>query len=82
MTIPVLPSDKQYQYRVVKGDTDLGIRPTYTRGVNGSQDVNLLEYNGGYGIHDSVLIKVYAVDPDEEEGNNETLIASWSRPRM
>lgn len=77
----MLPSDKQYQYRVVKGDTDLGIKSTYPREANGSQRINLLEYNEGYGVRDTEPIKVYAVDPEEEEGNKEILVASWSKPR-
>ncbi|KLO20748.1 kinase-like protein [Schizopora paradoxa] len=81
LTIPLLPSDKQYQYRVVKGDTDLGIKETYPREIGGSQRINLLEYNEGYGIQDTVPIKVYAVDPEEEEGNRETLVASWSKSK-
>jgi len=79
LTIPVLPSDKQYQYRVVKGETDLGIKSTYPREANGSQRINLLEYNAGYGLHEATPIKVFAVDPDEHKGSNETLVASWSK---
>jgi len=84
LIIPVLPSDKQYQYRVpvVKGDTDLGIKSTYSREANGLQRINLLEYNKGYGVQDKFPIKVFAVDPDKEEGSNEILVASWSQTRI
>jgi len=72
LTIPKPPSDKQYRYRVMKGGDDLGIRPTYERDPDGSQRVNLLEYNEGYGISDRIRIRVYAVD---EVGS--TMIAEW-----
>ncbi|KAI0280321.1 immunomodulatory protein FIP-Fve, partial [Russula brevipes] len=49
LTIPEPPSDREYQYRVVKGGVDLGIKPTYNRDRDGTQSVNLLEYNRGYG---------------------------------
>jgi hypothetical protein len=77
LTIPEPPSDREYQYRVVKGDVDLGIKPTYNRDRDGSQSVNLLEYNRGYGISDRTPIKVYAVGQDGEE-KVETLVAQWN----
>ncbi len=67
---------------MVKGDTDLGIKSTYAREANGSQRINLLEYNQGYGVQDTIPIKVFAVDPDEEEGSKEILVASWSKTRI
>lgn len=73
LTIPKPPTDKPYSYRVMKGDEDLGIRPTYERDPDGSQRVNLLEYNRGYGIPDRIRIQVYAVD---EVGSTE-MIAEW-----
>jgi hypothetical protein len=56
----------------VKGEDDLGIQPTYEPDPDGSQRINLLEYNQGYGISDRIRIRVYAVD---EVGS--TLIAEW-----
>ncbi|KAJ7360838.1 fungal immunomodulatory protein [Mycena albidolilacea] len=73
LTIPKPPTDKPYSYRVMKGDEDLGIRPTYERDPDGSQRVNLLEYHRGYGIPDRIRIQVYAVD---EVGSTE-MIAEW-----
>ncbi|KAJ6586118.1 immunomodulatory protein FIP-Fve, partial [Mycena capillaripes] len=73
LKIPKPASDKRYSYRVVKGDEDLGIRPTYPPDPDGSQRVNLLEYNKGYGISDRIRIRVYAVD---EVGSTE-MIAEW-----
>lgn len=64
---PVVPSNKTYQYRVIKGSEDLGIQPTYTLNKDGSQTVNLLEYNGGYGIQETIPIQVIAVDPEGHE---------------
>ena len=60
----------------MNGEQDLGIRPTYRRNTDGSQSVNLLEYNRGYGIHSSSSIKVYAEDPDGAEGET-VLVAKW-----
>jgi len=77
LSIPEPPSDREYQYRVVKGGVDLGIKPTYNRDRDGSQSVNLLEYNRGYGISDRTPIKVYAVGQDGEE-KVETLVAQWN----
>ena len=57
----------------MKGDADLGFRPTYERDPDGSQRVNLLEYNQGYGISDRIRIRVYAED---EVGLTE-MIAEW-----
>ena len=80
LTIPEPPSDREYKYRVVKGDVDLGIKPTYNRDGDGSQRVNLLEYNRGYGISDRTPIKVYAgaVGQDGAEEVEETLVARWN----
>jgi immunomodulatory protein Fve len=78
LTIPEPPSDREYEYRVVKGDVDLGIKPTYNRNGDGSQSVNLLEYNRGYGISDRTPIKVYAVGQDDAGQMEETLVAQWN----
>lgn len=75
LTIPQPPTDKEYKYRVTKGDANLGIKTTYAPNADGSQTINLLEYNQGYGITDGVPIEVYAVDPDEEGA--EVLVAKW-----
>jgi len=79
LTIPEPPSDREYNYRVVKGDVDLGIKPTYNRDEDGTQRVNLLEYNRGYGISDTTPIKVYAsvIGQDASGAVEETLVARW-----
>lgn len=77
LTIPEPPSDREYNYRVVKGDVDLGIKPTYNRDRDGSQRVNLLEYNRGYGILDTTPIKVYASAIGQDGAEEETLVAQW-----
>ncbi|EMD41188.1 lectin FIP-fve [Gelatoporia subvermispora B] len=74
VTLPGVPTDKAYQYRVVKGDLDLGTRPTYELNKDGSQTINLLEYNKGYGIHEETPINVFVVDPED---GMETLVAEW-----
>jgi len=75
VTFPRVLKDKPYQYRVVKGGADLGIRPSYEIQADDSQTVNLLEYNSGYGVSDRVPIKIFAVDPEDK---GETLVAHWS----
>ena len=75
LTFPQTLADKAYGYRVVTGDGDLGIKPSYEVQKDGSQVVNLLEYNEGYGVHESIPIRVYAVDPDD---HGETLVAQWN----
>lgn len=74
VTFPKVLTDKVYKYRVVKGTTDLGIKDSYAVNADGSQKVNLLEYNQGYGIADTITIKIYIVDPDS---NAQYLIAQW-----
>ncbi|KAI8970926.1 immunomodulatory protein FIP-Fve [Trametes punicea] len=66
--------DNKYSYRVVKNDTDLGIRDPYEVQGDGSQKVNFLEYNKGYGIEETSRIRVYAVDPTN---GNQYLVAQW-----
>ncbi|KAI0676104.1 fungal immunomodulatory protein Fve-domain-containing protein [Trametes maxima] len=75
VTFPRVLTDKKYSYRVVEDDTDLGIRAAYEVNSDGSQEVNFLEYNKGYGIPDTSLIKVYVVDPDN---GNQYLVAQWN----
>jgi hypothetical protein len=75
VTFPQVLSDKDYKYRIVKGDEDLGVRKSYQVHSDGSQKVNFLEYNGGYGIADTTTIKVYVVDPDN---GNQYLVAQWN----
>ncbi|EJF63823.1 immunomodulatory protein [Dichomitus squalens] len=75
VTFPHVLDDKAYQYRVIVGDKDLGLRKSYSIQPDGSQKVNFLEYNGGYGIADSNRIRVYVVDP---ESGNQYLIAQWN----
>ncbi|KAF9472457.1 hypothetical protein BDN70DRAFT_900529 [Pholiota conissans] len=74
VTIPVVLIDKQYKYRILSGGSDLGIRDAYELSADGSQRINFLEYNKGYGIIDSMHIKVFVVDPD----GNEALVAYWN----
>lgn len=74
VTIPFVLIDKPYKYRVFSGRSDLGIRETYELNADGSQSINFLVYNKGYGIIDSTHIKVFVVDPD----GNEALVAYWN----
>ena len=74
---PPLPDGKDYAYRVVKGDTDLGVQQAYVRDADGSQRINLLEYNKGYGVADRTPIRVYAVAQDGPEKGEELLVAQW-----
>lgn len=74
-TIPFVPPDIQYAYRVVKGQSDLGVRKTYERNGDGSQTINFLEYNQGYGIVDSTHIKVFATDLGS---GKEFLVVEWN----
>ena len=74
VTFPRVLTDKEYQYRVVKGDDDLGVRKSYSVAGDGSQKVNFLEYNSGYGIPDTTRIQVFVIDPSN---GNQYLIAQW-----
>ena len=74
VTFPHVLDDKEYQYRVVIGDKDLGLRKSYAVHADGSQKVNFLEYNAGYGIADNNRIRVYVVDPDS---GSQYLVAQW-----
>jgi hypothetical protein len=75
VVFPRVLRDKTYQYRLVKGDQDLGVRDAYAVAPDGSQRLNFLEWNSGYGIRDTTTIKVFAVDPDNGE---EYLVAQWN----
>ena len=74
VTFPRVLTDKEYQYRVVIGEKDLGLRKSYAVHADGSQKVNFLEYNAGYGIADNNRIRVYVVDPDS---GSQYLVAQW-----
>ena len=43
--------------------------------MDGSQVVDFLAYNRGYGIDEALTIRVYAVAPDS---GNQYLIAQWN----
>lgn len=64
VTFPKVLKDKRYKYRVASGSTDLGIREPYDVQADGSQRINFLEYNQGYGIRDTNTVTVYLVDPE------------------
>ncbi|KAI9155630.1 immunomodulatory [Paramyrothecium foliicola] len=68
-------ADKPYHYRVYKGGQDLGVRDAYPIAEDGSQRLNFLEWNSGYGIRDTTTIQVYVVDPDTEY---DYLVAQWN----
>ena len=74
VTFPRVLTDKGYKYRVVTGGEDLGVRDSYSVAPDGSQKVNFLEYNAGYGIADNNRIRVYVVDPDS---GSQYLVAQW-----
>ena len=75
LTFPKVLTDKPYKYRIVKGSSDLGVKDAYAAQSTGSQKINILEWNSGYGIDDKTTIKVYVVDPTD---NSSTLIAQWN----
>ncbi|KAI9067963.1 immunomodulatory protein FIP-Fve [Trametes sanguinea] len=75
VTFPRVLTDKEYTYRVYKDETDLGVRKSYEVQGDGSQKVNFLEYNKGYGIADSSTIRVYVIDPDT---GNQYLVAKMN----
>nr|7WDM_A Chain A, Immunomodulatory protein [Ganoderma microsporum] len=75
VTFPTVLTDKAYTYRVVVSGKDLGVRPSYAVESDGSQKINFLEYNSGYGIADTNTIQVYVIDPDT--GNN-FIVAQWN----
>ena len=75
VTFPKVLTDKNYSYRVVVDGNDLGTQAGYSVGADGSQVVNLLEFNKGYGVKDTSSIKIYVVDPDD---GNQYLVASWN----
>lgn len=79
VTFPRVLTDKKYKYRVITGGwnsgKDLGVLDAYDVSSDGSQRVNFLEYNKGYGIRDTTTIQVYVVDPDN---GNQFLVAQWN----
>ncbi|KAI0063119.1 immunomodulatory protein [Artomyces pyxidatus] len=75
ITFKKVLTDKEYQYRVVKGNDDLGFQPSYKVQPDGSQTVNLLEYNRGYGIADTIRIQIWVRDPAT---GNQYKIAQWN----
>lgn len=62
-------------FKVAYTKMGVGVKPSYSVAPDGSQKVNLLEYNKGYGIADSTRIEIYVIDPSTEE---EYLIAQWN----
>ncbi|KAJ3551890.1 hypothetical protein NM688_g4448 [Phlebia brevispora] len=74
VTFPFVLAGKPYTYRVINGDTDLGVVKTRPLNSDGSQSVDFLEYNAGKGIDDKNYIKVFVVDP---ETNENILLAKW-----
>jgi hypothetical protein len=74
VTFPKVLRDKVYKYRVQKGSQGLGVRAANAVAPDGSQRINFLEWNSGYGIADTTTIKVFAVDPDS---GTEHLVAQW-----
>ena len=74
VTFPKVLADKNYSYRVVVDGNDLGTKSVHSVADDGSQKVNLLDYNKGYGVKDTSSIKIYVVDPDN---GNQYLVASW-----
>ncbi|KAI0695342.1 immunomodulatory protein FIP-Fve [Cerioporus squamosus] len=75
VTFPQVITSKNFQYRVVAGGTDLGVRAAYAVQSSGSQKVNFLEYNAGHGIEGTKRIQVYVVDPDN---GNQYLVAQMN----
>ncbi|KAI1793471.1 immunomodulatory protein 8 [Ganoderma leucocontextum] len=75
VVFPQVLTDKEYTYRVVVSGKDLGVRPSYAVESDGSQKVNFLEYNAGYGIADTKTIQVYVIDPVT---GNDFIIAQWN----
>jgi hypothetical protein len=74
VSFPRVLTDKLYRYRILSGERDLGVRSANTVAADGSQRVNFLEWNKGYGIRDTITIKVLAVDPL----GSEYLVAQWN----
>ncbi|KAH9846269.1 fungal immunomodulatory protein Fve-domain-containing protein [Lenzites betulinus] len=72
---PRVLTDGHYAYRVRVDDTDLGVVRLYAVAADGSQTVNLLEYNKGYGVEQARKIRVYVVDAETQ---NEYLVAQWN----
>ncbi|KAH9846266.1 immunomodulatory protein [Lenzites betulinus] len=75
VVFPRVLKDKEYVYRVRMDDKDLGIVPSHSVATDGSQKVNLLEYNEGHGIEQTHKIQLYVIDPETQ---NEYLVAQWN----
>ncbi|KAI0364733.1 immunomodulatory protein [Pilatotrama ljubarskyi] len=75
VTFPRVLADKVYTYRLMVDENDLGITKPYSVQSDGSQKVNFLEYNKGYGIDQAHKIRVYVVDSDTQ---NQYLVAEWN----
>lgn len=71
---PNVRQDGSYTFRLQKGNVDLGTQPSYAVGEDGSQKVNFLEYNAGYGIRDDTRIQVYVSGLGT---GGEHLVAQW-----
>lgn len=75
VVFPRVLTNQLYSYRVVAGDTDFGTLQGAPVTMGGSQAVNFLDYNEGYGIDEGMTIRVYAVAPDS---GNQYIIAQWN----
>ncbi|KAM6502964.1 Immunomodulatory protein FIP-Fve, partial [Amanita muscaria] len=64
VTFPKVLADRAYSYQVVIDGYDKGIRRDNPVAPDGSQKVNFLDYNDGFGIPNSSIAQVYVVDPD------------------
>jgi len=67
VTFPKVMTDQAYQYRVFVDSRDLGIMPGDVVGSDGSQEVNFVAYNQGYGIPDTANIIVTVIDPSTKQ---------------
>ncbi|KAM6502916.1 immunomodulatory protein FIP-Fve [Amanita muscaria] len=64
VTFPKVLANKAYKYQVVVDGVSKGIRRDHSVAPDGSQKINFLDYNAGYGIPNKSSTQVYAVDPD------------------
>ena len=72
---PRVLRDQLYSYRVVVGEQDFGTLEGAPVAGDGSQMVDFMNYNQGYGIDETITVRVYAVAPDS---GNQYLIAQWN----
>ena len=75
VVFPRVLTDQPYAYRIVVGEEDFGALQGAPATMDGSQVVDFLAYNRGYGIDEALTIRVYAVAPDS---GNQYLIAQWN----